>query len=451
MFQTTTTVNFQSWDRFLSVYYEPIQAALALMPFVGADRADDVANDFFLKLYERDLLANRPAITGRFRDWLYVAARNHALDDRRKLQRRRERPDAFDVHDPADPRSSGPDGAPFDADECYALSVLHLTVGRVRKHLLQEGKAEHWMIFEELALAPLIPGRVAKSREELLAMFPGEGPAFLDNRMTTVKRVFRRILPALIPVDPTERRTADQRLGELLEIVRASAKTRLWLALLLDPSPDPALSGGSSLDLAAGSLADEDREASLSPDVLRDELRVLLSFWLEMPLQDLPDHREGGGATTERSPRRPRPANRAGSPSAAVPPPPINLRALIDEAHPLGSAIPAEELTALLERIKTFAKRVHRSRPAGRGRRDRSDPIRGACRFEDAMPFEIAQVLYNLAGALALTRCDARIIGLRDEQYRKNIAWALNQSWLDPRLRPVFFAALSRLRPAERP
>ena len=61
------------------------------------------------------------------------------------------------------------------------------------------------------------------------------------------------------------------------------------------------------------------------------------------------------------------------------------------------------------------------------------------------MPFEIAQVLYNLAGALALTRCDARIIGLSDDQFRKNIAWALHQSWLDPRLRPVFFAALSRL------
>jgi hypothetical protein len=446
MYQSTTTENFQSWDKFLSAYYQPIKAALALMPFVGADRADDVANDFFLKLYERDLLANRPAITGRFRDWLYVAARNHALDDRRKRQRRRERPDAFDVHDPADPRPGGPDDAPFDADECYALSVPHLTVGRVRKHLLQEGKAEHWMIFEELVLAPLIPGRAAKSREELLAMFPGEGPAFLDNRMTTVKRVFRRILPALIPADPTESRTPDQRLHELLEIVRASAKTRLWLALLLDPSPDPALTGGSSLDLAAGAFDDAGRDAGLSPEALRDELRILLSFWLEMPLQDLPDHRGRARPPAARATPDPRPTGRPGSSPADVPP--INLRALIDESHPLGSAIPAEELTDLLERLKTFAKRVHRSRPAGRGRHDRSGPIQGLCRFEDAMPFEIAQVLYNLAGALALSRCDARIIGLRDEQYRKNIAWALNQSWLDPRLRPVFFAALSRLRPA---
>ena len=74
-----------------------------------------------------------------------------------------------------------------------------MTVARVRKHLIEEGKAEHWMIFEELVLAPLVPGRVPKTREALLAMFPGEPPGFLDNRITTVKRVFRRMLPALDP------------------------------------------------------------------------------------------------------------------------------------------------------------------------------------------------------------------------------------------------------------
>ena len=442
MFQSTTTENFQSWDKFLSAYYEPIKAALGLMPFVGADRAEDVANEFFLKLYERDLLANRPAITGRFRDWLYIAARHHAIDGWRKIHRRRERADAFDIHEPADPRADARGETPFDADECYALSVLHMTVGRVRKHLLQEGKAEHWMIFEELALAPLVPGRVAKLREELLAMFPGEGPAFLDNRMTTVKRVFRRILPALIPVDPTESRTPEQRFQELLSILHASANTRLWLAFLMDPSPGPEVSDGSSIDLAAWTVGGEALDAAVSADILRDELRVLLSFWLEMPLQEIADDRDRGGATAVPATRPSRPGGRSGSSPASVPP--INLRALIGEDPPPGPALAPEELTALLERIKTFAKRVHRSRPAGRRRRD---PGPGACRFEDAMPFEVAQVLYNLAGALALTRCNARIVGLSDEQFRKNLAWALNQSWLDPRLRPVFFAALSRLRP----
>ena len=91
----------------------------------------------------------------------------------------------------ADPAVPAADALPADADEFYALSILHMTVARVQKHLIEEGKAEHWMIFEELVLAPLIPGRVPKSREALLAMFPGEAPGFLDNRVTTVKRVFR--------------------------------------------------------------------------------------------------------------------------------------------------------------------------------------------------------------------------------------------------------------------
>jgi hypothetical protein len=130
--------------------------------------------------------------------------------------------------------------------------------------------------------------------------------------------------------------------------------------------------------------------------------------------------------------------------------PTINLRTLIDEAHPAHAAIPPEDLVGLLERLKVFAKRVHRARPGGRrsGAADRHEPGDGG-RFEDAMPFEIAQVLYNLAGALALVRCGARIVGLRDEQYRKNLSWVLGQSWLDPRLRPVFFAAMSRLRAAK--
>jgi hypothetical protein len=95
----------------------------------------------------------------------------------------------------------------------------------------------------------------------------------------------------------------------------------------------------------------------------------------------------------------------------------------------------------VIERLKTFAKRVHR---AVRQSPNCASPAH-ATKRENAMPAEIAQVLYNLAGALALTRCDARIIGLSDERFQKNISWVLNQPWLDIRLRPLFFAACKRL------
>jgi hypothetical protein len=438
--------NFRSWDSFLNVYYEPIRTALALMPFVGVGRADDVAQDFFMKLYERDLLAKQPTITGRFRDWLYVSARHHALDEWRKTQRRSERLDAIEADESADLRNESSEELPFDADEIYALSILQMAVARVRKHLVELGKSEHWMIFDELALTPLKPGRIAKSREELLAMFPGEGPEFLDNRLTSVKRVFRRILPALIPVDPTETRTAEQRFQELLWILGASRKNRLWLALLTDPMAGPEESARSSLDLTAHPAQREMSEAAYAPDDLHDELRILLDFWLEMPMREYLEDLEGVGPAVAAAIRDSRPSGPLGRhPHVADP---LNLKRLISTTDSTISEIPAVELVSLLQRLKTFAKRVQRSRPGrrGLGRTDRQEPGTGRWRLEDAIPFEIAQVLYNLAGALALVRYDTRIIGISDEQYRKNLVWFLGQSWLDARLRPLFFAALSRLR-----
>ena len=91
MFQSTLAESFHSWENFLGAYYEPIRRRWA--DAVRRQRlADDYAQSFFLKMVERDFLANRPVITGRFRNWLYVAAKNHAVDEWRKIQRRPEQP-----------------------------------------------------------------------------------------------------------------------------------------------------------------------------------------------------------------------------------------------------------------------------------------------------------------------------------------------------------------------
>ena len=318
MFHSTIAEYFQSWDKFLGAYYEPIRAALGLMPFVGEDRADDVAQGFFLKMYERDLLTNRPAIEGRFRNWLYVAARHHALDELRKVQRRRERPDAFDVREPADPRAA-PRRRPIRRRRVLCLErPAH--DGRPGAQAPAGGGQVRAL--DDLRGAGPGPagarprGQVAR---ELLAMFPGERPIFLDNRMTTVKRVFRRILPALIPVDPTESLTPEQRFQELLDILHASANSRLWLAFLLDPEPSPEASTSSSLDLAVRPTGREEPDAIDSPDIHHDELRVLLGFWLEMPLHDYLDDRRSSARPGRAAIRQSRPLVRRDGPTAAAP------------------------------------------------------------------------------------------------------------------------------------
>ena len=200
-------------------------------------------------------------------------------------------------------------------------------------------------------------------------MFPGEGPTFLDNRMTTVKRVFRRILPALIPVDPTESLTARAAVPGAAGDPPGLGEQPALAGL--PPGPGPRARRHRPAPRSTWrrrSSGGEDSEANVSPDILHDELRILLGFWLEMPLHDYLDDR--GGDRSRPWPaavRRRGPRSRLGRPTP--PRPPFNLRALIDDALP-GPAIPREELTALLERLKTFAKRVHRSPRSTVTRRD---------------------------------------------------------------------------------
>ncbi len=224
----------------------------------------------------------------------------------------------------------------------------------------------------------------------------------------------------------------------MLEILHASQNNRLWLAFLTSPVPGPEESPSSSLELAARSAAEELPAAMISAEVLHDELRVLLAFWLEMPLQEYLDDLEAAGPAVAaiRDARRGGPLGRLRGAVTR-----FNLKALVAGTDPVILAIPPEELSAVLAQLKLFAKRVHRS--AKKGAMEAA--AHGAVRRENSMPLEVAQVLYDLAGALALCRCGVRIIGLSDERYRKNVAWVLNQSWLDTRLRPVFFGALKKL------
>ena len=165
----------------------------------------------------------------------------------------------------------------------------------------------------------------------------------------------------------------------------------------------------------------------------------MLGFWLAMPLNDYLDDLEGAGPTIRRILRdaRPRSGLRSTRNKASI----LNLQGLIDRAHSTFASIPPEELTVLLERLKTYAKRVHRLAKQA----EPADAANGAARREHSMPVEIAQVLYDLAGRWRLTRCGARVIGLSDERYRKNVFWLLSQPWLDSRLRPVFSAAIEYL------
>ena len=89
----------------------------------------------------------------------------------------------------------------------------------------------------------------------------------------------------------------------------------------------------------------------------------MLGFWLEMPMREYLDDLESVGPTVAAVLRDSRPSGPLGRHRHGFDP--LNLKGLIAGTDPAISAIPAEEMTILLGRLKTFAKRVHRSLKLG--------------------------------------------------------------------------------------
>lgn len=422
MVDSTHDDHFRDWGAFHLAYEELIRAAFRSLPFVDPDDVDDLTQGFLVKQMGRDLIHNRPAITGRFRSWLYATVRNYAADHGRRRRTEGARLAALAPHLPSEAVS--PDEAdPFGGDLDFALGVLNATLRQVREHWEAQGKPEVWAIFDELVLAPLDPARVPRSRDELRRLYPDRAPN-LDNCCTSVKRVIRRVLPAMFPPGTTDHRAPEDRFREWLEILRRS-RAGLCGQLRLAFETDRPWDDGSALDESVafarggGTGPTQPADSADSAEMRAAENRVLIGIWLALPLRYYLD------------PRRVDPRWLRGPGSGPT------LGGLLDSPA-TDPAARARELL-LLEGVKTFAKRVHHAiRPGPDGIAD--EPSDRARRAHSMTP-EVAQVLYNLAWSLALTRHGRLIVSLDARQLTGNLDWLLDQSWLHDRLRPVFRSA----------
>jgi hypothetical protein len=351
----------------------------------------------------------------------------------------------------------GVDRAAEEDEVLYALSMLYVAVQRVRRHWQDHGKPEVWTSFEDIYLRDLIPRagaapdpvRAGRSATSGATARPNQRTY---NRAVSVLRVIRRVIPAIIPADLCDRSTPEERYQEWCSILARSRAVRdlpIWLAFLQPPalSSDAPSVNSENIGMTPGSLtagdpvdqrSRQDRAGSEFEAAIRakvdadaererreaesDELQVLLAFWLAMPFRDY--------ITVP-------PAIGAGDTDSA-----LSLRRLT--AQQPGSSSTAEVL-ALLTRVKDFAKQVHQIVTEGL----KQNIGAAAPRRTHSMPAEVAQVLYHLCVALALTRYDAQIASLPPETVQRNFIWVASRRWLIPELRPVFAEALHRFSPAE--
>jgi DNA-directed RNA polymerase specialized sigma24 family protein len=422
MFASTIVENIKDFQSFYVAYHEPVRSILRTTLGVRQDDLDDLSQSFFLKVLEKNLLASYEAERGKFRWWLFTALKHHRIDKLRENRRSVVKMGLGIAIDPVEVSESEPEVAD-EADSLYALHVLNMALQKMRVHCEESGKPEIWHIFEGWFLG-MSDGRPQKQViDEIHARFPEHDRQFVLNRMVSGQRIFRHILPGVIPPSLSECDDPEQRFEEwkwLYSKCRAGSRNRVRLAFCVNAAP--ASGGPETRSMSRASdpdSLDDWPAAALARTLGDDELRILLSFRLSMPL----DYYLGPLDDLARRPKEWASGHlgRLSKPAA-----PLTLRSLLEPgSEPMGGIEEAIRLE-LFRRIKRFARWNHEN-------------------GDRAVPPGISEVIYNLAIVLALLHCQARISDLGDAALIKNVRWTLARPWIDPPLRSVFRRGLQHL------
>lgn len=145
----------ECFDFLIERYWKPVYAYLRRIHGLNPTEAEDLAQEFFAFLLERDVVERARREVAKFRTYLKTCLRNFLYDTRRKEGRIKRGGDrkivSLDLTD-ADERwikEEAPRLHPDDVlDRMWARAVLERSLRRLRAMMAEEGRAEEWRLFE---------------------------------------------------------------------------------------------------------------------------------------------------------------------------------------------------------------------------------------------------------------------------------------------------------------
>ena len=190
-------------DVLLAAYWKPVYKYIRLHWTKSSEDAQDLTQDFFARLVEKNLLDGYDPARGRLRTYLRASVDHLVLNQERDDRRRKRGGGA--LHLSLDfPAADGelqrldPAVAP-EMDEFFerewARSVFTAGVERLRAGLGSCGKAVYFRIFERYDLEDALGGAPDRrpSYQDLAREF-GLTPASVTNYLAHARREFRRIV-----------------------------------------------------------------------------------------------------------------------------------------------------------------------------------------------------------------------------------------------------------------
>lgn len=210
----------EALGRLLRKYMPAMMIYLTRTRGCSEDQAEDMVQGFVLdKMILGQLIARADKQRGKFRTLLLTALNNYASN-----LRRRQRAD-----DPS--RRRGDDMTQIARDapgpaHVYEVEWARRIVSEALKSMQDAcraaGRMDVWSVFVVRIVDPIFNNTQAPSYQRIVEQFGYENPAQACNILVTGKRMFARILRAIITEYVADEELVDEEINELWKILNAS-------------------------------------------------------------------------------------------------------------------------------------------------------------------------------------------------------------------------------------
>jgi RNA polymerase sigma-70 factor (ECF subfamily) len=211
------------------MYWKPVYCYLRRKGYDN-ERAKDLTQDFFHEVVlNRDLVGRADAGKGRFRSFLLHALNQYLINQNREARAQKRIPrekliplDAIDLPDL--PQAITESSAEDTYHYAWLSSLLERVITQVRTGCCEEGMENHWTLFHEHVLKPILGGGPASSLASLCQEHGIDDPKKASNMIVTVKRRFRSALLEYVRGTVLSKDQADEELNDLLQFLPGGAQ-----------------------------------------------------------------------------------------------------------------------------------------------------------------------------------------------------------------------------------
>jgi len=209
-------------NELLKKYWPALKAHLLAKRTIDPHEADDLVQGFIEnKILEHNLLSVADARRGKFRNLLARALDNYVVNQwERSAAKKREVERAVSYDTEARAHWAAHDATPSQAfDVEWAREVLSQALRRMKVECGATGRDDLWVVFEGRVLAPIFHGTPALSYESIVSRFGYTSPSHASNALVTAKRMFARVLRAVVSEYALDEDDIESELGDLHRIL----------------------------------------------------------------------------------------------------------------------------------------------------------------------------------------------------------------------------------------